>query len=358
MISFLLSLSMFSAPVEVDLSLLELPDGHKIEVVAQAQNVRQLAQSYDGTLFAGSRRAGNVYALVDKNRDGNYESTILISSGLNMPSGVAVKGNDLYVAEVERILVFKNILPLDENNLPPATVYFDRLPNKRHHGWKYLKFGPDGLLYFNIGAPCNICLPEHPFATLVRLTETKRLEVIASGVRNSVGFTWNPNSKKMWFTDNGRDHLGDDLPSDELNRIDTLKQHFGYPYMHANNVNDPIYGKQGNNITVSPPAYELGAHVAPLGLTFYTGNTMPESNTNTLYVAEHGSWNRSEKSGYRIVKLQIENGEVVSHQPFIQGWMRNEEYWGRPNDIIVDQDGSLLISDDYAGVVYRISATE
>ncbi|MCP4597989.1 MAG: sorbosone dehydrogenase family protein [Neptuniibacter sp.] len=363
MTEFLLLMAFFNQANGLELEQLQLPDGLKIEVVATAPNVRQLALAQDGTLFAGSRRAGNVYAFIDKDKDGKYEETIEIASGLNLPSGVAVEGNDLYVAEVQRILRYKNILPLKQNigsqnsqkNLPEPEIYFDELPDKRHHGWKYLKFGPDGALYFNIGAPCNICLPEEPFATLVRLDQQKNLSIIASGVRNSVGFTWHPTTEKIWFTDNGRDFLGDNQPSDELNRLEEYGQHFGYPFIHASGVKDPTFGGQafGN---YQLPAYDLGAHVAPLGLTFYTDNNLPGADENTLFIAEHGSWNRSSKVGYRVVKLQIRDGKVIDHQPFIEGWLQGEDHWGRPNDVIVAEDGSLLVSDDYADVIYRISA--
>lgn len=351
MIEFVLMFSL-SAPA-IDLGQLTLPDDHQITIAARATNVRQMALGSDGTLFAGSRKEGKVYAFQDRDNDGRYEQRTLIASGLTMPSGVAIKDNDLYVAAVDKIWRYRNITPL-KSPLPQAELLFDQLPDNRHHGWKYLKFGPDQLLYFNIGAPCNICLSPAPFATIARLNPNSTLELIAQGVRNSVGFDWHPETRHLWFTDNGRDHLGDDQPSDELNRLTAPGQHFGYPFIHAADIPDPDFSVSSMD-KYQPPAYNLGAHVAPLGMTFYTGNTLPRADQNTLFIAEHGSWNRSKKVGYRVVKLRIAQGKVVSHQPFISGWLQGEEHWGRPNDLIVDRDGSLLISDDYAGVIYRVS---
>ena len=352
----------FALTASADTSRLTLPEGLKIEVVAQADNARQLALSADGkVLFAGSRKVGRVYLLEDKDNNGSFESSTVLAEHLNMPSGVALRGSDLYVAEVHRILRFKNILPLNKT-LPKAEVYFDQLPNKRHHGWKYLKVGPDGALYFNIGAPCNVCLSDSPFASIVRLDTQQKLSMIAQGVRNSVGLAWNPLTKNLWFTENGRDYLGDDQPSDELNTLSKPNQHFGYPYIHANNVEDPRFFAQREATDYQPPEYLLGAHVAPLGMTFYTPPkhtpALEGLNEHSLIIAEHGSWNRSNKVGYRLVKLQIEEGKVLDHQPFITGWLEGERHWGRPNDVIVDPNGHLLISDDYAGVIYRVSPSK
>lgn len=344
-----LPLSLSTPP---QLPLLQTPEGLTVEVVAEVPNARQMALAEDGTLFVGSRGAGHVYAVQDRDQDGIYEHKQQLAVGLNLPTGLALRGNDLYVAEVHRILRFPNILPLPARK-PQPEVYFDQLPTERHHGWKYLKVGPDNALYFNIGAPCNICLKPDPFATLVRLGQDKQLKVIARGIRNSVGFTWHANNR-LWFTDNGRDHMGDDLPSDELNVLTKEGQHFGYPFEHADQVNDPVYGSQGMD-DYQTPAYNLGAHVAPLGLTFYQGEHLPETDVNTVFIAEHGSWNRSSKVGYRVVKLQVDGDKVIDHQIFVQGWLQGEQHWGRPADVLVDHQGRLLISDDYAGLIYRIS---
>ncbi|MDO6514088.1 sorbosone dehydrogenase family protein [Neptuniibacter sp. 2_MG-2023] len=360
MITPLSILISFSGISELPLETLTLPPSYKIEVVAKAPNVRQLALAKDGTLFAGSRRAGNLYGFIDQDKDGIYEQTLILATELNMPSGIAVKGNDLYVAEVSRILRYKEVLPLKPSSTPTPEIYYDKLPDKTHHGWKYLKFGPDEALYFNIGAPCNICLPEQPFATIMKLDNHKNTTLIAQGVRNSVGFAWNPLNQQLWFTENGRDHLGDDQPSDELNHVTDNGEHFGYPFFHAQGLADPKYGKKQYTdqqpLSYTPAAYKLGAHVAPLGMTFSV-NASTEAQ-QTLYIAEHGSWNRSQKVGYRVVELQIKNNKVISHKPFISGWLKNEKYWGRPNDIIETPEGSLLISDDHAGVIYRLSKIE
>lgn len=351
----------FSVDNTLPLSTLTLPPNYRIAVVAKAPNVRQLALAKDGTLFAGSRQAGKVYSFIDHNKDGIYEQTHVIADKLNMPSGVAISENDLYVAEVSRILKYKDILPLNQSAQPKtykAETYYSGLPNKRHHGWKYLKFGPEGALYFNIGAPCNTCLPAFPFASIAKLDVDKKLTLVAEGVRNSVGFAWHPQTQQLWFTENGRDYLGDDKPSDELNRITQAKQHFGFPFFHANGIPDPQYSDPTRTSEqFTTPAYSLGAHVAPLGMTFLTevNNDAQEADEQTLLIAEHGSWNRTKKVGYRIVKLSIRNNEVIQHENFIVGWLQGEKHWGRPNDIIQDTDGSLLISDDYAGVIYRVS---
>ena len=357
MTSLLAVLISASGTTDLPLDTLTLPPSYRIEVVAKAPNVRQLALGKDGTLFAGSRRAGKVYGFIDKNNDGIYEQTVVIANKLNMPSGIAIKGNDLYVAEISRILRYKNILPLVPYLLPNPEVYYDALPDSTYHGWKYLKFGPDGALYFNIGAPCNICLPKPPFASLMKLDSDKQITSVANGVRNSVGFAWHPKSQQLWFTDNGRDHLGDYLPSDELNHVEREGEHFGYPFFHAQGLPDPHYGSaqyaNKHKYSYKPATYKLGAHVAPLGMTFSTHS--PNAHQHTLYIAEHGSWNSSQKVGYRVVALEIKDNKVVSHKPFVSGWLNNENHWGRPNDIIEDNDGSLLISDDYAGVIYRLS---
>lgn len=344
------------------LQTLHLPQGYQIRIVAEVDNARQMARvetlNGQGILFVGSRRAGKVVALRDRDGDGYYEQQYLIAKGLDLPSGVAVKGNDLYVAAVDKVWRYPDLVTRLENP-PAAQLVTDQLPDETHHGWKYLKFGPDGGLYLNVGAPCNICLSHDPrFAAIIRLnTETGKQQVIASGVRNSVGFTWHPQDKSLWFTDNGRDHLGDDQPDDELNRSTEIGQHFGYPYVHAKGIRDPRFGHQGSGTYVAP-MLELGAHVAPLGLTFYTGDQLPDATQNTLFIAEHGSWNRSLKVGYRVVRVETQAGKVISHTSFISGWLRGQRHWGRPADVLVDHDGSLLISDDYAGVIYRVTSAK
>lgn len=344
---------------DLPLERLQLPVGFQIDQVAAVDNARQMARvdtpEGQGILFVGSRRAGKVVALRDKNGDGYYEQQYLIARDLDLPTGVAVRGNDLYVAEVDKIWCYPDLAKRLEN--PPAPkLITDRLPDESHHGWKYLKFGPDGWLYFNIGAPCNICLSEdRRFASILRLNvDNGEQQIVAEGVRNSVGFTWHPVDKSLWFTDNGRDHLGDDLPDDELNRAAQPGLHFGYPYVHANGATDPRFGSLASG-NYHKPKLGLGAHVAPLGLTFYQGQQFPKATADTLFIAEHGSWNRSLKVGYQVIRVETRAGEVISHKPFITGWLRGQRHWGRPVDVLTDHNGSLLISDDYAGAIYRVT---
>ncbi|WP_290697074.1 PQQ-dependent sugar dehydrogenase [Amphritea sp.] len=351
MFSLLLSLPLYALPLEQ----LKLAEGYKVSVVAKAKNARQIALGEPGTLFVGSRKEGKVYRLRDRDGDGIYEQQEILLKRLNMPSGIAYRDGDLYVAAVNQILRVADAGTLTQ--LPvSAELITDNLPDIKHHGWKYLKFGPDGDLYFNLGAPCNSCLSQdHRFASILKLNlQTTQQTIVAQGVRNSVGFAWHPSSNELWFTDNGRDHLGDDQPDDELNRLSESGQHFGYPYVHAGNIPDPtLY--QGQPFTkFQPPVLKLGAHVAPLGLSFYTGDQFPDANQNSLFIAEHGSWNRSSKVGYRV--LQVDTSTTpVTYKVFLEGWLQGESAWGRPVDIVTDRDGSLLISDDRAGVIYRVS---
>jgi glucose/arabinose dehydrogenase len=268
------------------------------------------------------------------------------------------------VAEVSRILRFKDI----ENNLtkPSYEVVYDGYPDEAHHGWKFIAFGPDGLLYIPVGAPCNICVSEDPiFASITRLDVSKpgaKPEIYAHGVRNSVGMTWHPKTKELWFTDNGRDMLGDDTPDCELNKATTLGQHFGYPYWHAGTIKDPEVGSEGKEASFyTAPEAKLGAHTAPLGLRFYTGDQFPASYKNQLFIAKHGSWNRSTKSGYEVVLARMDStGTVTNQEIFVTGWLDTEsqEAWGRPVDVQELKDGSLLISDDVANCIYRLSYTQ
>jgi glucose/arabinose dehydrogenase len=338
----------------VDVSRLSLPTGYTIEPVAEVRNARQMALADDGTLFVGSRSAGTVTALKDTDADGYYDWQITVDKDLNLPSGLAIHNQDLYVAAVDKIYRYPNILTRVDN--PPLPELFtDNLPDDMHHGWKYIKFGPNDELYVNVGAPCNVCLEKDPrYASILRINlESKGQTLVASGVRNSVGFDFNPTDNTLWFTDNGRDNLGDDQPSCELNHAPEEGLHFGFPFVHASNILDPEFGDQASG-KYEAPAAELGAHVAPLGMTFYTGDQFPAADQNTIFIAEHGSWNRSRKVGYRIVKVQIDGDKVISHEPFISGWLVGQRHWGRPADVLVDKDGSLLISDDYAGQIYRV----
>ncbi len=357
---FLFSCSSNSDNVQKSLDELSLPEGFHIEIYAsEVPNARSMAMSPGGTLFVGTRQAGNVYAVVDKDNDYRADQIIRVAEGLRMPNGVAFKDGALYVAEVSRILRFDNIEE-NLNNPPNPVVINDSYPTEGHHGWKYIAFGPDDKLYVPVGAPCNICEPEQGiFASITRINpDGTGREIVARGVRNTVGFTWHPETGDLWFTDNNRDWMGDDKPPGELNHLTEKGQHFGYPYLHGNETWDPEFGSQGKslNIDFKMPAQLLGPHVAPLGVIFYTETLFPEEYRNQILIAEHGSWNRSEKIGYRITMVHMEDGQPVSYEPFIEGWLREDEsVWGRPVALLQLSDGSLLISDDHSGTIYRLT---
>ncbi len=346
----------------IQLETIQLPEGFVIEVWAEdIPDARSLAMNADGSIiFVGNRQGKNVYAIQDSNGDGKADRKYTLASGLRMPNGVAFKDGDLYVAEVSRILRFKNI----EANLdnPSYEVVFDQYPDKSHHGWKFIAFGPDGLLYVPVGAPCNICDPEDIFATITRIdvkSNNISPEVFANGVRNTVGFDWHPQSGALWFTDNGRDMMGDDIPDCELNHAPEKGLHFGYPYWHAGDVKDPEFGNKGKSKDAYvAPAAKLGPHTAPLGMRFYTGNQFPEKYQKNIFIAKHGSWNRSKKIGYQVTNVILdENQKVVKEEVFAEGWLNHEsqDVWGRPVDVLQLPDGSLLVSDDMANCIYRIS---
>lgn len=338
------------------LSQIKLPPGFAIDVYAAGvDNARQMAISPSGVLFVGSRGAGKVYAVVDGNKDHRADRVVTIASGLNMPSGLTFRDGALYVAEINRVIRFDGIESKLDSPPQPAVVN-DSLPSDRHHGWKFIGFGPDGLLYVPIGAPCNICEPKDPHGAITRMKpDGSGFEVFARGVRNSVGFDWQPGSGALWFTDNGRDMLGDDVPNDELNRAGKAGLHFGYPYCHAGSIQDPEFGAGHPCSQYTPPAQKLGPHVASIGMRFYTGTMFPEQYRNQVFIAEHGSWNRSTPLGYRVTLVKVQGDKAVSYETFAEGWLQGSKPWGRPADVLVMPDGSLLVSDDQADVIYRIS---
>jgi glucose/arabinose dehydrogenase len=344
--------------LDVPLDKINLPEGFRIDVFASGVvNARSLELAPNGTLFVSTRSVGNVYALVDNDGDMKADLQYLLDEDLNMPNGVAYRNGDLYVAEVNRILKYSKIL-LRLQNPPEPVVVYDKYPEEKHHGWKFIAFGPDGLLYVPVGAPCNICESTDPiFNTITRLdVENKEMEIVQEGVRNTVGFTWHPITKELWFTDNGRDMMGDDLPACELNHAPRDYMHFGYPYCHQGDLPDPEFGKKRDCSEFVAPAQNLGPHVAPLGLEFYTGSSFPEKYKNQILIAEHGSWNRSKKIGYRVSLVNLnEIGESIGYSVFADGWLQGEEQWGRPVDLEQMPDGSILVSDDYANAIYRIS---
>lgn len=342
---------------KVMLTAVKLPPGFSIRVYADdVPGARSMAMSPSGVLYVGTRKTGKVYAVLDRDGDKRADRVITLADGLEMPNGVALWQGDLYVAEVHRILRFRQI----ESQLlkpPAAEIVYDQFPPDRHHGWKFIRFGPDGRLYVPVGAPCNVCLSENPvYASITRLNrDGSGFEIFARGVRNSVGFDWQPQTDVLWFTDNGRDWLGDDLPPDELNKAPVKGLHFGFPYCHGGDLRDPEFGSERPCTAFTAPAARLDAHVAALGMRFYTGRMFPREYRNQIFIAEHGSWNRSRKSGYRVTLVRLKGEKVVRYEPFASGWRIGNTAWGRPVDVEMMADGSLLVSDDQNGVIYRIS---
>jgi glucose/arabinose dehydrogenase len=352
--SFMAAAEPALAQSELPLDLIKLPPGFRIEIVARVDNAREMALGPKGTLFVGSMQAGKVYAV--KLQPGSLGTVTTIASGLSRPAGVAFRDGALYVSDINRILRFDNIEDRLDNP-PQPTVVTDRFPSDAHHGWKFIAFGPDGKLYVPVGAPCNICEPNpDEYAVITRMNpDGSGFEVYAKGLRNSVGFDWDPRSGELWFTNNGRDYLGDDSPPDTLHYAPQPGLNFGYPYCHAGTIPDPEYGRKRSCTAFTAPAQNLGPHVAPLGMRFYAGTQFPAAYRNQIFIAEHGSWNRSKKIGYRVTLVRVENNRAVAYEPFATGWLQGETAWGRPADVLVMPDGALLVADDYAGAIYRIS---
>ncbi len=356
-------LALFCAPAastsSIQLEKIRLPPGFKIELYAQGvTNARGMARSPRGILYVGSRKAGTVYAVVDGDGDHRADRVLTVARGLDLPVGVAWRDGALYASSTSKIVRLDGIDDRLEKP-PPPVVVSDRLPRDEHHGWKFIRFGPDGKLYVPVGAPCNICNKEreNPFyASILRMNpDGSGLELFASGVRNTVGFDWHPATRELWFTDNGRDWMGDDQPPDELNRAPRAGLHFGYPYCHGGSIADPAFGRARPCAEFTPPARNLGPHVAALGMRFYTGSMFPPEYRGQMFIAEHGSWNRSRPIGYRVTVVRLEGDRAVSYEPFAEGWLADGAAWGRPVDVEVLPDGSLLVSDDHADAIYRIS---
>ncbi|SEO35077.1 sorbosone dehydrogenase family protein [Nitrosovibrio sp. Nv6] len=338
---------------ELPLDKIKLPPGFSIEVWAEAPNARGLTMGKNGTVFAGSMAEGKVYAITET---GGARQVKTIANGLNLPVGVAFHDGSLYVSAVSRILRFDDIeQKLDQPGKPHVVT--TRFPSEKHHGGRYIRFGPDDLLYVAVGAPCNACERDpDEFSLISRIKpDGTDYEAFAHGVRNSLGFDWHPETKELWFTDNGRDWMGDNIPPDELNRAPRKGMHFGYPYCHGDDILDPKYGAKRDCRKLVPPVAKFGAHVAALGMRFYRGKMFPSEYRNSIFVAEHGSWNRRNKTGYRLNLVRVKNNKVVKQEVFAEGWLEKENNWGRPVDVLVMPDGALLVSDDYAGVIYRIS---
>lgn len=354
-------------PLTVDvneyISRIQLPPGFRIAVYTdKVPGARSMALSDAGTLFVGTFGAfgappvGKVYALRDDNHDNKADEVITVAEKLNLPNGVAVHGKDLYVAEISRILRYSDI----DNNLkksPQPVVINDSYPTDYHHGWKFIRFGPDGRLYVPVGAPCNTCIPDadHAIITSIKPDGSDK-QVFARGIRNSVGFDWDPDTGELWFTDNGRDAWGNDIPPEELNHAPRAGLHFGFPYRFGKTLVDYDYQTDMKAADFTPTALELPAHNAALGMRFYPGGMFPDTYKHRMFIASHGSWNRGVPDGYRIFAVTLKDNQVVGYETFASGWLtEDKQFWGRPVDVQVLPDGSLLVSDDHAGAIYRIS---
>ena len=338
----------------ISLDRIKLPAGFSISVYSdQVPGARSMTLSPNGTVFVGTRDR-QVYALVDSRHTGKAERVVTLLRGLDSPNGVAFHDGALYVAEVGRILRYDG---MEERlaNPPQPVVIKDDLPRETHHGWRYIGFGPDGLLYIALGAPCNVCEPRPPHGTIGRMRpDGSGFEIFARGIRNSVGFDWDPQTSELWFTDNGRDWLGDDQPPDELNHAPKPGLNFGFPYCHGGDLADPEFGRKHPCSDFVPPVAKLGPHVASLGMRFYTGSMFPAEYKNDIFIAEHGSWNRSTPIGYRVTRVHVEPNQPARYEVFAEGWLSGASRSGRPVDVLVMPDGALLVSDDHAGAVYRV----
>jgi glucose/arabinose dehydrogenase len=347
---------------------LVLPAGFQADVFAEkVENARSMALGPQGTVFVGSQYVGKVHAVVDSDGDHKADHVVVIASGLDQPNGVAMRNGALYVATASRLLRFDDI----EKHLdaPPTPVTLrDDLPNpKAGHTWKFIAFGPDDMLYMSVGAPCNVCLSPPMVSAIVRMKpDGSGMEAFAEGVRNSVGFDWHPVTRELWFTDNGRDMMGDDVPDDELNIAPKAGLHFGFPYCHQGDVTDPEFGAQRACSTTEPPVQKLGAHVAAIGFIFYTGKMFPATYQNAAIIAQHGSWNRSTPSGYRVMAARTEGRRVTGYESLVDGFLpgtgsgaggrgATKTAIGRPVDVLQMADGSILISDDRGNRVIRVS---
>jgi len=339
---------------------IKLPEGFSISIFARdVDNARSLALGANGTVFVGNRSGDKVFALVDEDNDGTADKRYTIVSGMASPNGVAFHNGSLYIAEISKVWRLDNI-ESQLANPPKPVLVSNNFPDEKHHGWKYIAFGPDGKLYVPVGAPCNICDDQERdprFSSITRMNpDGSGFEVFASGIRNTVGFHWHPETKELWFTDNGRDNMGDNLPPDELNKAPQAGMHFGYPYCHGGNLKDPEYGNRRACSEFTAPVINLDAHVAALGMKFYKGDMFPSIYKNQIFIAEHGSWNRSDPIGYRVMLVR-QDKDGYKYEPFATGWLKDGKAWGRPVDILELPDGSLLVSDDYANAVYRITYT-
>ncbi len=363
-IIYLIYFFSFFINADSNLTKLSLPKGFKISIFADGlESPRQITETQSGFIIVGSKNGDKIFALFDGDRDGYAEMKITVASGLQNPTGVTYHNGDLYFAEIEEVWVIKDIDKqlLSDSGNPSIELYMDGLPSETWHGLRHLNFGPDNNLYIPIGVPCNNCLEpqteDKRFAAIHKY-ENGKLVMVADGVRNSVGIDWHPVTKKLYFSDNGRDWLGDNSPSCELNVLDNEGSFFGYPYKHAKDVIDPEFGKLIPTVNKEfiDPIAELGPHVAPLGIAFYDKDKFPEKYKNSLFIALHGSWNKyNGKSGYKVIFVKLDSaGNYIYQEDFITGWLQNEKDWGRPVSPFIMRDGSMLISDDKHDVIYKI----
>ena len=343
-----------AAPDKLPIAKLKVPQGFNIEVYAAGMaNARSLAEGDKGTVFVGTRLVGNVYAVT--NKDGK-RSVKVLASGLYRPNGVAFKNGTLYIAELSKVSRIDKV----EDNLdssPKPTMIYDDLPKDEAHGWKFIAIGPDNKLYVPVGQPGNNVLHDDAHGQIRRINlDGSGAEVVARGVRNTVGFDWNPDTRQLYFTDNGRDWMSEDVPEDELNRVTKVGEHFGAPYCLQGNIVDPEFGWGRSCSEFTAPVGLLGPHSASLGMRFYTGTMFPKSYKNAIIVARHGSWNRSKKVGGDVIVVKLnKDGTVKSTEPLITGFLEDNKYIGRPVDVMQMKDGSLLVSDDWNGAIYRVT---
>ncbi len=346
------------ADAEANLHKLNLPEGFHIDVYAEVEGARQMALGQStGTVFVGTR-GNNVFAVVDKNKDRKAEKVVNILDDLKVGNGVAMHQGNLYVAEQNRIARYA--APGFDLTLPfkqMREVIYDKLPDKAHHGWRYIAFGPDNKLYVTVGAPCNICNPEGIEASIIRMNaDGSEAEIYAKGIRNSVGMDFQPDTGDLYFTDNNVDMMGDDTPPGELNAAPEAGMHFGFPFYAGGKAQHPDWKDKKVPQKVTFPVQEFQAHTASLGLKFYTGDMFPAEYKGDAIIAQHGSWNRTSPVGYQLMRVTFDdNHQVTGQEVFIDGWLQNGEAWGRPTDVLQLSDGSLLISDDYNDVIYRVS---
>jgi len=337
---------------QIPLNKVKLPRGFTATVWADGiNNARSMTWGSKGTLFLGSRVAGNVYAVVDQ---GGKRQVKVLAKGLSQPSGVAFRDGALYVATIPTLLKYENIEASLDNPPAPKVVY--EFPKDAHHNWRYLTFGPDGKLYFNMGAPCNICMPPSTHANVSRMNaDGTGFEYFAYGVRNSQGMDFHPVTKELYFTNHGRDWLADDVPADTLHHAPKAGLHFGYPYCHQGDVVDPDFGRGRSCSEFAPPLLKLGPHVSGMGIKFYTGNQFPAEYKNRAFIALKGSWNRTQKSGYKIMTVELKAGAPPKYEVFADGCNEGNTVLCRPTHIEWMPDGSMLVSDDYHGAIYHIS---